>query len=696
MSLVMTKPAARICLVTSTLEGLSPTDAAAWHSSRVARFFAVQGREVTILYTGEAIAGMAALKADWAAKYRIGLEALGGRPAGKYPLSPAFIEKSWNIHEWLSARPFDLVHFQDRSADGFVSLEAKVTGLSFEKTELGFYLHGPEAWKGEIAREVSGPERLFVDYAVGYCAQHADHLMAPAGYFWFLAEKKKWQPASRRYVLPYLPAGKEAGRAEKSAGEARHHLVYFTKAGESPYLIIFLRALAALAQKNHSLAERLDISFLHQDREPDRHGVFSLAKEYLKAHLPQLEWSAERFEDGIDRLNRLPVENGLVLFSPLHAASPYLYQEALNQGKNVLAPGLPEISGNQDEYVHSEWNRDFLAKKISEFVEGKNVGESWAGQEDEAERAWRKYLEERPAPMVRVRPVPEQLPRVSVCIAHFNKGDLLAETLDSLRAQTYSNFEVIVADDASDDPSSLAHFRELAGQHRPLGWKFIEGTQNQGPGYARNAAARQADGELLYFLDADDLPYPYALEKMVRAILSPGIDCIGASTDLFRMREGRREIFETGTYLGSSLEYGFLLPPSGTNSLIRREVFQKLGGFLETRSLDCDEDWHFHIKLLGAGYSLQILPCPVYEYRAAQIESRSHLMARNVLHNLEPLLKGAEPWQLNLIQYAQAAVKQIDEAIKLRRELEEWKRSPLGRLARFLRRTRIKLGRRRT
>jgi glycosyltransferase involved in cell wall biosynthesis len=99
-------------------------------------------------------------------------------------------------------------------------------------------------------------------------------------------------------------------------------------------------------------------------------------------------------------------------------------------------------------------------------------------------------------------------PRVSVVITTYNTGRYLPETLESVFAQTYPSFEVIVVDDGSTD-DSVARARAFGDRVRVLT------RPHEGLGPARNAGAAEATGEYLAFLDSDDLWVPDALAVQV-------------------------------------------------------------------------------------------------------------------------------------------------------------------------------------
>ncbi|WP_435770422.1 glycosyltransferase family 2 protein [Nocardioides sp. SYSU DS0651] len=119
---------------------------------------------------------------------------------------------------------------------------------------------------------------------------------------------------------------------------------------------------------------------------------------------------------------------------------------------------------------------------------------------------------------------PSREPVLSVVVPVYNVAPYLAECLDSLLGQTLKDIEIVVVDDGSTDDSP-AILRQYAGRHRRIR-TFRQA--NAGPGAARNAGVRQARGEFLTFVDADDTVPPTAFERLVATLRRSGSDfCVG-------------------------------------------------------------------------------------------------------------------------------------------------------------------------
>lgn len=107
-------------------------------------------------------------------------------------------------------------------------------------------------------------------------------------------------------------------------------------------------------------------------------------------------------------------------------------------------------------------------------------------------------------------------PLFSVLIANYNNGKYLMDAINSVRQQTYTNWEIILVDDASTDKSHDL-YKQLEQDERI---HISCNEQNQGCGYTKYRCAELANGEYCGFLDPDDELLPDAVESMVTVYLN--------------------------------------------------------------------------------------------------------------------------------------------------------------------------------
>lgn len=117
--------------------------------------------------------------------------------------------------------------------------------------------------------------------------------------------------------------------------------------------------------------------------------------------------------------------------------------------------------------------------------------------------------------------------RFSLIIPLYNKAAYIHEALESVFRQTKRPAELIIVDDASTD-GSLDRVREFLEKHADntagTDVRIIELLRNAGPGNARNVGFEQATGDIVSFLDADDLLHPSYMEEVLHAVEKHGID----------------------------------------------------------------------------------------------------------------------------------------------------------------------------
>lgn len=102
---------------------------------------------------------------------------------------------------------------------------------------------------------------------------------------------------------------------------------------------------------------------------------------------------------------------------------------------------------------------------------------------------------------------------VSILTPTYNTEKFIRSTIESAQNQTYTNWEMILVDDASTD-NTITIIEEFVKKDSRI--KLFKLPQNQGNGFARNAALEKATGKYIAYLDADDLWFPEKLEKQIQ------------------------------------------------------------------------------------------------------------------------------------------------------------------------------------
>jgi len=183
-------------------------------------------------------------------------------------------------------------------------------------------------------------------------------------------------------------------------------------------------------------------------------------------------------------------------------------------------------------------------------------------------------------------------PTVSYILAVYNGRRYLAEALGSILGQSSPVDEVIVVDDGSTDDS--AQIAERFGS--PV--RCIV-QQNAGQSAARNHGVRASRGDVIAFLDCDDLIHRTKIERQLqRFAAAPELMFIDAYTQNFwspEIPENERRLTGWQTLTHSDEPW----PQSIITWLLRRQVWECVGGFDENRRFAEDSDWHDRVRFSG-------------------------------------------------------------------------------------------------
>ena len=194
-----------------------------------------------------------------------------------------------------------------------------------------------------------------------------------------------------------------------------------------------------------------------------------------------------------------------------------------------------------------------------------------------------------------------ELPLVSVILPVYNSQRYLAEAIESVRAQGYPRLELIVVDDGSTDGS--ASLLNDLGEDQLYIYQ-----SHRGPSAARNSGLGVAGGELVAFIDADDLWPPGKLDVQVGRLLEePELEVVSGRVQYFGLDSSvvRRMRFEGADQTAINVNLG--------SAVFRKSTFERVGMFDE--SLSCWEDLDWFLRAKEMGVRIKILRQITLRYR---------------------------------------------------------------------------------
>lgn len=197
-------------------------------------------------------------------------------------------------------------------------------------------------------------------------------------------------------------------------------------------------------------------------------------------------------------------------------------------------------------------------------------------------------------------------PMVSVLMTAYNREDHIAESIESVLASDYPDFELIITDDGSKD-NTVAIARSYAAKDPRV--KVFQNEKNLGDYPNRNRCAEHATGVYIKYLDSDDVLYYYTLGVMVNYMErfpEAGFGLLSvADSKPFPICLEPREIYRENFY-----GFGHFDRSPGS-SIIRLDAFKAVGGFSGKRMIG---DYEFWFKI-ARYYKMVKLPPDMYWYR---------------------------------------------------------------------------------
>jgi len=210
-------------------------------------------------------------------------------------------------------------------------------------------------------------------------------------------------------------------------------------------------------------------------------------------------------------------------------------------------------------------------------------------------------------------------PLVSIMMPAYNAGKYIGRAIESVLAQTYENWELIIIDDCSTDNTY-----EIVASYKDPRIRIFRNDVNVGPGPSRNEAIKYSRGEWLAYLDADDIWLPERLEKIlsmvqnlddekyfVTDILTRGFDRDGQLIPWKKdnlIKKVDKNVISVWTFEEYLSNGHPIIAPVFPHSFITRRN-------IEFESVRFAEDLDFWMKLFANGLQLLIIPDSFYIYR---------------------------------------------------------------------------------
>lgn len=230
------------------------------------------------------------------------------------------------------------------------------------------------------------------------------------------------------------------------------------------------------------------------------------------------------------------------------------------------------------------------------------------------------------------------MPLVSVVIPCFNSHEFLPEAIDSVRQQTFKDFEIIVVNDGSTNDETIHTLNHLDTSIKLLN------KENGGLASARNFGIQNSSGEIIVTLDSDDKFDKRFFEEAViilnkekdTGIVSSYVQEFGTSSKIWRTTAYDDFSFLTENRVVACCAF-------------RKKCWEEVGGYDEQMRLGC-EDWEFWIRVTQKNWKVHIIPKPLFFYRKSEDSMLSSETKPKMQEIMDYMVHKHQDWFLNSLK----------------------------------------------
>ncbi len=513
---------------------------------------------------------------------------------------------------------FDGIEFNDYRGLGYVSLKwRRLWGEPFEGVPMWVRLHGT----AEISLRADDAlsyyrEQLQLFSMERYCLRHADGWISPshstASWYQQVYEEGSIPVVVAPPAFEHLGSGNTHPRIRR---QPPYRILFYGKLQYLKGVDIFIRAGIGLCEKtnfplqfdivgpeaphpwNQSYAEQFQRIIPPQWRNHFTfHGYLptdqleSLAQKCMLAVVPS---RAETFCLAAHELNWIGIP---LVLNDLPAFRDFFIDKhncrLFDGTTSDLERVLYEIIGHPDQLINWRWTApDVITSHRGSDIYGEVLSRFTAFRSNEL-----------------------QTPLVSIIVPYYNMHHYIRDTLNSIHASTYKNWEVIVVDDGSTDVEGQRVFamleQQLQGNKQ---YQFVR-KSNGGLGSARNYGLRFARGEYILPLDSDDLIHPHYLELGVQALSRlQELAAVSCFVTYFQDQQPVEQVIDY--VIPYDLHPLLIIAENRAGvacSIFRRTVLE---AHRYNEQLSAYEDWDLWWQLAEAGVVVEVMPKVLYRYR---------------------------------------------------------------------------------
>lgn len=509
---------------------------------------------------------------------------------------PEYQKISFRLYRFLKDKDYNIIFFPERNGYGYYLTEAKKQGYAFEKTILINYVTEPAEWLWDISNIIVPDISSYLQAdSEKKSVEQADIAIVPSNFAYNILRDKGWNfPHTTKVLFPlYENKSTTVSKISKNVVSASKikEIVFIEPNDFRHGYDLFLQTVKKAYELNPESMQKIKITVLHKD-----------SLNYQTEDIVQFDSNILKINHltNVDYIEYIKDPTRLIVFTSREDLGSYDKYVAVYAGVRFIAMKdgfLEEIIANT-EFLSPHLNTSSLARKlINELVHPSSLPQPKKSLQ-EVFHEWEEIINEinMKATSNSSTNLPQytENPLVSVCITHFNRPEQLKEALDRFSNQTYKNFEVLVMDDGSK-PEVIEYLRkEIEPFMQKYGWKIFY-QDNRFISNARNNLVKHAKGSLLLLFEDDDLPLPDTIERFVRIKQKTQADIVNTNLAL----ASKNKFYPDELWLTPGSHITTIIGENHVGysaiALVSKEVFQKLGGYLDSYGF-LYSDYEFYLR----------------------------------------------------------------------------------------------------
>ena len=566
----------------------------------------------------------------------------------------AFMKRSYNVLQYFNKSniTFDKIIFHDFQGIGYYTTLAKKSGLGFEKTKLIINTHGNLRLSNFFGKKMTkNHEDLITMFMETKSVENSDFVISPSQFYLNWWKDYATINDKQSMVLNNI-AHKEIDDdlIESANNGTKYNISFFGRLETLKGISLLIQALNHMEDYKHTddrfaeVMNNITVNFI--GNSVDIFGVKST--DFIKNNCVNIIEHINIITDFDTKkaFEYMRSNNSVMVLPTLGENSPCVISEALVNEVPFIAsdiPGIKELLHEDDHFHHL-----FKTGSKLDLIEGiiRNLNERKVGRlntpQIKVKKEWAEVLLGEHNiygnvndSILYVKNEKIVRPLVSVVIPTYNRYDELSESIQSVKNQNYTNLEIIVVDDDSDDKVTL---KEICSSHQV---KLITDDSKLYKGAACNLGAANALGKYVLFFDDDDFLKENAVCDYVKVLESrDDIDICSCFCDVFEdnkyQETGEIEVEYTSLALGNYASGNLISNYYGKGSfIVRRDKFVAIGGY----DIDGDNthlvDFRFYTKASSKGLAIHVIPSSLYYYRKNSTGSLYYQSANNEMKLFE-------------------------------------------------------------